>query len=874
MDPIDWDAIRAIQKHLHPNNQNHINNSNAPRTNEWDTYCEYSRNTDGEAHSSMRVNVELERLSPSSHNFYIEDLEVQDPDGEPLPMGEEDPELSRKRKELREIEERIMFKKAAIALKAVEPTLPNLSSNAATCKGATLKDRVNDILQQRDPARFNSRVWSRRERMHSSTLIKDILLQNNHPLKLRVKALMKSRCSDPARREGGEIPPPSPSRSFTSPAKEENIVNEGFQRFLSVLNKGVDIDFLSRIVNDDVEDLPSSERLLHTQPPAVEKESQSPFMIQGQQSSSEASLPGFSQTNRDHETLSIPGDEERKNDRRDSRFDSSIQSKSPVIVVKEEEEEDKPKVDVQHEQLQDILKTLGLNLKVEEMSQLEDQTQERLYGKKIKDTSVESSGAHESQESGPQRCFSNAPSSPSSSKSNKSRSLSPSPPLRQCSPSRNPEQKSEQSYSRERSRDRSRDNRRDRIIVGSRDRSRDNRKDRIIVGCRDRIIDGSRDRSREWCRDRSRDRIRDRSRDNSRDRSREWFIDRSRERIRHRSRDRSRERIRDRSRDRSRERIRDRSRDRSRERIRDRSRDRSRERIRDRSRDRSRERIRDRSRDRSRERIKDRDSPTRKYDNQDRNESYRAKNNNQKDSLGISTHHQPQNQTNPCPYTTHLSTFTEYSVSQHSQHTAYDRGTYNDAANSYWGHMLVAVPPSLYPGEGPYPLNPYQPGSFGGPHNGYPNHNCFVNPDLSISEGQAASFTGKRCLQVINSTQPCVVKKKKTSKQKWKVKRAAERKKTEYLESIIEIQKQMLEKQRFAGVPKAEAEVDPPPLRPKLQEIKIKPVPKPEPTHEEKRQPTEKEVKANLRKTLEAFNQKVKQRVPQPANFPTPHTDY
>lgn len=42
--------------------------------------------------------------------------------------------------------------------------------------------------------------------------------------------------------------------------------------------------------------------------------------------------------------------------------------------------------------------------------------------------------------------------------------------------------------------------------------------------------------------------------------------------------------------------------------------------------------------------------------------------------------------------------------------------------------------------------------------------------------------------------------------------------------------------------------------------------PEAEQPEEEKRPPTEEEVKAKLRKTLEAFNQKVKQKVPQSAN--------
>lgn len=42
--------------------------------------------------------------------------------------------------------------------------------------------------------------------------------------------------------------------------------------------------------------------------------------------------------------------------------------------------------------------------------------------------------------------------------------------------------------------------------------------------------------------------------------------------------------------------------------------------------------------------------------------------------------------------------------------------------------------------------------------------------------------------------------------------------------------------------------------------------PEAEQSEEEKRNPTEEEIKANLRKKLEAFNQKVKQKVTQPAN--------
>lgn len=152
--------------------------------------------------------------------------------------------------------------------------------------------------------------------------------------------------------------------------------------------------------------------------------------------------------------------------------------------------------------------------------------------------------------------------------------------------------------------------------------------------------------------------------------------------------------------------------------------------------------------------------------------------------------------------------------------------------------------------------------------------NFFVNPDLSTSEGQVASFSRNRCLQVIDSTQQCVMKKNTTNNSKKKKKKnlsARKLRKVQYWENVMAKHER---KTIISEEPKAEAEVDPPPLPPKLQENNIERVSQPEPIHKEKRQITEEEVKANLRKTLEAFNQKVKQRVPQPANLPSPHTDY
>ncbi|KAK9540332.1 hypothetical protein VZT92_002792 [Zoarces viviparus] len=469
MNPLDWDhgAVRSFQRSLSPNHQNDVYNSmeDASFTNEeWHSFCKYASLTAGETQSSMG----WEELGLPQHNVYTQDSEVEDADGEAFEMDEEDPELARKRKELREIEEQILLKKAAIALKTVEPfvnstTSPDFSCNkSASCIGATLRDRVKLILQQHHPASCLFKVRSPKERMNSSRLSKDGLLQDDHPLKLRVKALMKRRCSDPfvlpASIEVPELTPPPSSPSITSP-DNENGVNEGFLRFLSVLNKGVDMDFLSRIVNDDSVDLPLGEELLNIPVPAVENMSDPTLRRESQQSDSGASLPGScgerksdrpSQERSLSERLSPPNDDEKKNDR--------SRSKSPSAVKKKKKEEEKTKVDEQREQLQNILKSLGLSLEVEEMSKLADRTQERLYGKKHEDTGVE----QESRQRGSQRHYSNSSSSSSSSSASSSsassssfsrsssRSNSPSPSRRRRSRSREPRRRPQHSRSRDR----------------------------------------------------------------------------------------------------------------------------------------------------------------------------------------------------------------------------------------------------------------------------------------------------------------------------------------------------------------------------------------------------------------------------------------
>lgn len=105
------------------------------------------RNPQSCANNSMEMNVGWKGLRPASQKFYSEASEVEKPKEELLEIAEVDAELARKRIELREIEERIMRKRASIALKKI--VLIEKNEQPPTCKGAALRGRVKAILQQR-----------------------------------------------------------------------------------------------------------------------------------------------------------------------------------------------------------------------------------------------------------------------------------------------------------------------------------------------------------------------------------------------------------------------------------------------------------------------------------------------------------------------------------------------------------------------------------------------------------------------------------------------------------------------------------------------------------------------------------------------------
>nr|XP_057939138.1 uncharacterized protein LOC131136360 [Doryrhamphus excisus]XP_057939139.1 uncharacterized protein LOC131136360 [Doryrhamphus excisus]XP_057939140.1 uncharacterized protein LOC131136360 [Doryrhamphus excisus] len=365
------------------------------------------------AHYQQRnVNPDYQRVN-DPRSFSSQDAHS----GEPLENDDDNnAELARKRSMLRHTEVQILQKKTAIAqmkIEQIDTELPSLD-----CMSAPLKDRVTTILQwQHSPSFLSKCKMFKMTPSHSKEWVP---LEDHHFLKLRVKALMRRHRSDHPSKTPSKNPvsnhtaatppvPPSPPRqSVTSAAREESAANKGFERFLSLLNKGVDLDLLNRIVNDDSEDFHLKHQPFNIQPCGVKEVLGTPIGKSGTlppertEQSTCQHYPG--------QRCPLSDDKHRKD--RKERFGST----SPPTVEKKKVAE----VDERCEQLQNILNTLGLSLEEEEMSQLTDRTQERLYGRRNESRQVASSGSCETSRKSSSRSRSRSPSGGWSSNSRNS----------------------------------------------------------------------------------------------------------------------------------------------------------------------------------------------------------------------------------------------------------------------------------------------------------------------------------------------------------------------------------------------------------------------------------------------------------------------
>ncbi|XP_014895602.1 uncharacterized protein DDB_G0284459-like isoform X2 [Poecilia latipinna] len=203
--------------------------------------------------------------------------------------------------------------------------------------------------------------------------------------------------------------------------KSKSSYNKGFERFVSLLNSGVDITKLSKMIKDEVDDLPkTSPACLKTAPKSENQKSDTGLSLPG--------CSGISSVNSKtvKKETSLPEDVEVKTVKKRSSLYSGSQPELALEVKKKKEEEKETLgIDEKQKQVQSILKTLGLNLDVEELTKLTDRTQQRLYGRRNegRETS-ESRMEQESQRSLSHKKHSRSRSSTSSSSSSSSYSSS------------------------------------------------------------------------------------------------------------------------------------------------------------------------------------------------------------------------------------------------------------------------------------------------------------------------------------------------------------------------------------------------------------------------------------------------------------------
>ncbi|KAM9857564.1 uncharacterized protein ACBR49_001182 [Aulostomus maculatus] len=167
-------------------------------------------------------------------------------------------------------------------------------------------------------------------------------------------------------------------KSPASPQLEKS--TRGFQRFLDVLNKGVNVDTLTKIVTRT-----SVGMCDHPQSPAsFQKAEDAPWEQEGQvntqkwkereeryrQSSPQQCHRSFSPD------PSLPPDE-KSGQGRDGGLSSDSRSRSPAEVEKVTPEDEH-----KHRHMQGVLQAIGMDLGFEELGQMSHRIQERLYGKK------------------------------------------------------------------------------------------------------------------------------------------------------------------------------------------------------------------------------------------------------------------------------------------------------------------------------------------------------------------------------------------------------------------------------------------------------------------------------------------------------------
>ncbi|CAJ1053070.1 actin cytoskeleton-regulatory complex protein PAN1-like [Xyrichtys novacula] len=173
------------------------------------------------------------------------------------------------------------------------------------------------------------------------------------------------------------------------PVTPEEKKTQGFQRFLDVLNKGVNVDTLTKIVTSERRDDRQQSPLSSTHPADRPWSPDRDGVYQTHDNSNWSESVRAHRVSPPHHRSFSPKRSSLSDDRslqkgaiEHGHFSSSSRSRSPSVVEKitlTPEEEHK------HRQMQDVLQAIGMNLGFEELGQMSHRIQERLYGKKDSD---------------------------------------------------------------------------------------------------------------------------------------------------------------------------------------------------------------------------------------------------------------------------------------------------------------------------------------------------------------------------------------------------------------------------------------------------------------------------------------------------------
>lgn len=189
-----------------------------------------------------------------------------------------------------------------------------------------------------------------------------------------------SRLPEPSHRRLSPPPPPPPPPPPAIAAAGEKKMSKGFQRFLDVLNMGVNVEKLKQIVTQGSPDVnvqqPSS-------PPHVDR----PWTAEPTQ---RLQNPQYQpQTEISHQRPASQLSRTYISNEKTMCEESSLEShhsegkfSSPTLKTPSFDEEHKRK------QVHDVLQAIGIKLEFEELGRMSSRIQERLYGKKQTDSAT------------------------------------------------------------------------------------------------------------------------------------------------------------------------------------------------------------------------------------------------------------------------------------------------------------------------------------------------------------------------------------------------------------------------------------------------------------------------------------------------------